>query len=407
MQAMHIHLSKNQDILLDRGATVQGMNYPSESENPFDSFLRKHLNEDTLRAKEGPPEYRGADSSNSVKPNGEQGSNSVNENTQSDSQNTKKTDSTHEEKASDESSSKISDEKERLSDTDESEKTSSVKNDEEKAKALLQESTDKLRDTTNAELGLIIQDANVDQSDFQVVDVSEENAALKKTQALGSGKKVLQDIPTISVVDERSITGEGKVEGNFVHSISYDGNGNATLDMSLQQNLTGIQNPTGTIINADGSVQQHTVSNAQHFGTMLSSELQSNSSELVKTGSIILRDGNQGSINLILHPEELGNVKIRLEISDNVLTGRITVASEEAYNAFKENLGSLKEAFDANGFDTAGFDLAWSGEDQAGDQEQDGGNKNPFGNRYDENITVLSDVELQTYTQQAYVNVMV
>lgn len=224
------------------------------------------------------------------------------------------------------------------------------------------------------------------------------------------GRHVLAEIPTINVQDERTVTTEGKTEGSFVRSIDYDGNGTATIDMSLNQNGANLQNTPGTILNADGSVQQHTTTNAQQFGTMLSSEIQSNSSELVKTGSIVLKDGNQGTINLILHPEELGNVKIRLEISDNILTGRIMVESEEAFYAFKENLASLREAFTESGFDTAGFDLSWSGQkkDEA-EQDQAGQKTNLFGNRYDDNIATIPDgveMEYNSTSSRAYVNVM-
>ncbi len=410
MQAMHIYLASNQDILLDRGVNVQGLNYPTDRENSFDSFLQKQLNEDTLRAKEGPPEHRNGDSNATTSPNGEQGSSRVNENTQSDSQKNEKSDSTSDDQSVKQKDSDVSNEKAHAEKKEASEKLAKQKEELENADQANNQSSimTQLTDNTQLNASLDTQQGTIEQNDLSGFQVLEGTDSLKKLPASDSNKKVLQEIPTINVLDERSVTSEGKSEGNFVHSITYDGNGNATLDMSLNQNLTGVQNPNGLIVNADGSVQQHTVSNAQHFGTMLSSELQSNSSELVKTGSIILRDGNQGSINLILHPEELGNVKIRLEISDNVLSGRITVASEEAYNAFKANLGSLKEAFDASGFDTAGFDLTWSGDENQGqEQDQESTSQNPYWNRYDENIAVLNDVELQSVLQQAYVDVIV
>ncbi|MFI3257838.1 MAG: flagellar hook-length control protein FliK, partial [Spirochaetales bacterium] len=237
------------------------------------------------------------------------------------------------------------------------------------------------------------------------------NEKIEQTSETGEpkSKQILAEIPTVTVQDERTVSAEAKSDGNFVHSVSFDGNGNATMDMSLNHGV-GAQN-TGLIINENGSVQQHTVTNAQQFGTMLSGEIQSNSAELVKTGSIILRDGNSGTINLVLHPEELGNVKIHLEISDNILSGRITVASEEAYNAFKANLSSLRDSFIANGFDTAGFDLSWSGEQHSDGEQQGEQGKNPFGNTYDGHIAVVSDDVPQgvnqAYASHAYVNVMI
>ena len=126
------------------------------------------------------------------------------------------------------------------------------------------------------------------------------------------------------------------------------------------------------------------------FASLLSDRIKNSADDFVKAGSIILRDGNRGSINLILHPEELGNVKIRLQISDNILTGRITVASEEAYNAFKSNIAALTEAFASNGFDTAGFDLSWSGQND-GRHDGNADTRNPFAFRYDEQTAFAAE----------------
>ena len=75
-------------------------------------------------------------------------------------------------------------------------------------------------------------------------------------------------------------------------------------------------------------------------------------------GSIILRDNDSGTINMNLKPEALGNVKLTLQVSDKVITGQITVSSKEAFEAFKQNLDSFKQAFQENGFDQANLTLA-------------------------------------------------
>ena len=110
---------------------------------------------------------------------------------------------------------------------------------------------------------------------------------------------------------------------------------------------------------------------------MLSREIASSAKDLVQTGSIILKDNNAGTINLILNPEELGSVKIKLEISDNQITGKILVASKEAYDAFNQNLNLLKNAFIDSGFSAGGFDLAFTGSNQQGEFGQNG-NQNSY-----------------------------
>ncbi len=169
----------------------------------------------------------------------------------------------------------------------------------------------------------------------------------------------------IHVTDARSaadggVTEAGLRESNFVTSVSY-GDGSADITMNLAGD-SGAQAGTASAASKPGE---------SRFASLLSSELQSNVAEFVKTGSIVLRDGNAGTINLILHPEELGNVKISLNLHDKLISGHITVASEDAYNAFKNNIDSIKQAFNASGFETAGFDLSWSGGDTGSGSQHD------------------------------------
>ena len=52
-----------------------------------------------------------------------------------------------------------------------------------------------------------------------------------------------------------------------------------------------------------------------------------------------------------------------------MISAQIKVASEEAYQAFKDSIASLKQAFAESGFDTGSFDLSWAGQ---GQQQQQG-----------------------------------
>ena len=93
------------------------------------------------------------------------------------------------------------------------------------------------------------------------------------------------------------------------------------------------------------------------FQQMLTQQIQEHAPDFVRAGSIVLRDNDQGSINMNLRPESLGNVKINLHVSDKVITGEITVASKEAYEAFRQNLDTLKQAFQQSGFENAALNL--------------------------------------------------
>lgn len=179
----------------------------------------------------------------------------------------------------------------------------------------------------------------------------------------------------IKIIDERTNTEHSEAALNTTTTISRDGT-SAEMVMTLP-----VQAATA---DANGSLEAGYTK--ADFSQMLSNSLASTKDDFVKTGSIILQDNKKGSINLILHPEELGNVKVKLELSDNQITGKIVVASKEAYDAFKANLEDIRNAFVANGFDACGFDLAWAGAgDSYGSQGQDSadnGSGNQFGLQY-------------------------
>ena len=202
---------------------------------------------------------------------------------------------------------------------------------------------------------------------------STENQIVLENDLIAEIQNPEQNNGKISVIDMRTeqvaeqianpedsaVTKEGAKKSDFVKTVEYDSNGNATISLSLKGGNQAIDN---------GVVQ----TSNQDFSSMLSREITSSANDLVKTGSIILKDNNAGTINLILNPEELGSVKIKLEISDNQITGKILVASKEAYDAFNQNLNLLKNAFIDSGFSAGGFDLAFTGSNQQGDFGQNG-----------------------------------
>lgn len=192
-----------------------------------------------------------------------------------------------------------------------------------------------------------------------IAEIQGEVKNLKLETGTSLDQKIeVQDLRTAA---ENGVTEASLKDGNFVTTVSQ-GEGSADITMQLAQG-NGASGTTSPV--APGAKEVN-------FGAMLSNQLQNNATELVRTGSIILRDGNVGTINLILHPEELGNVKISLELNDKMVSAQIRVASEEAFQAFKESIASLKQAFADSGFDTGSFDLSWAGngQQQQGGQQQ-------------------------------------
>ena len=149
---------------------------------------------------------------------------------------------------------------------------------------------------------------------------------------------------------------------------------------------------------------QTAASNVSNFQAMLSNKLQNVAPEFVKAGNLVLKDNNQGTINLVLHPDDLGNVKIHLSLDGKTLSGHITVATKEALQVFKDNSETLREAFIKSGFDAASFDVAMNNGSMAnqnmGFNGQDDG-RNIFAQRLYGNSTEGLSAELDDIFENA------
>jgi flagellar hook-length control protein FliK len=88
-------------------------------------------------------------------------------------------------------------------------------------------------------------------------------------------------------------------------------------------------------------------------------------SELTRAAGIILRDGG-GEIKLTLKPESLGNIRIRMNLVDNAIEGRIIVDNTAVKHVFEGSLDSLMRALTAEGFQTASLQVSVGGQNADG-----------------------------------------
>ncbi len=92
--------------------------------------------------------------------------------------------------------------------------------------------------------------------------------------------------------------------------------------------------------------------------------------QIVRQSGIILRNNNRGEIRLVLKPENLGRVRLRIQLDDHRLSGRIFVDSALVKEAFEQNLPSLYRTFRNNGFDASGFEVLVDGGEGNGSSPQ-------------------------------------
>ncbi|MDR0526864.1 MAG: flagellar hook-length control protein FliK [Spirochaetaceae bacterium] len=125
--------------------------------------------------------------------------------------------------------------------------------------------------------------------------------------------------------------------------------------------------PNASPMEIPSSTDAKAASSLENF---LARELHQNlNGDIVREANIMLRSGGDATIRLALHPASLGSVKIKLEVLDNKITGKIIVESEEALRAFQRETSSLEDAFRASGFDGAALETALSGGGNAADEE--------------------------------------
>lgn len=245
-------------------------------------------------------------------------------------------------------------------------------------------------------------------TNIQTLEESGKEYSLVAKKSNSNKKKTLADI--IDVKDlrtqkdfEKDVIETSSVKKNIVTSVKSNNN---EMEMSLNLNNQAQKN----ILTSDS---QSASANGSTFQAMLTNQIQNNASDIVKAGSIVLKDNNQGTINLIMHPESLGNVKINLSLDDKSISGKIIVSSQEAYNAFKESIDSLKQAFSQSGFDVNSFDLSFSSQGQSfsGNQKQNENMQHEINRTYgefvNENISVDSNnADIQNVTKEYSVNIV-
>jgi len=177
-----------------------------------------------------------------------------------------------------------------------------------------------------------------------------------------------KDKVNIEVRDFRTVNTNADGTQTRAFSIVETAVGRANGQNAVQQITLDLRLPDQGQTNSQNSWE---VKSGNMLENMLARELHQNfNGDIVRHASMALRDGGNGTIKIALHPETLGNVKIHLEMTENKITGRIVVESEEALNAFRKELSALEQAFKDSGYANADLNLSLTA-DGSGAQEQE------------------------------------
>jgi hypothetical protein len=210
-----------------------------------------------------------------------------------------------------------------------------------------------------------------EQADRGKDDTEKENRGHNGPGRLEEVRARRRDRPALEVRDLRTAGGRspegGLASGDLrvstaaeTHRQDGAGTGEITLELRLPNQGQ----------NAPGAETVWEVKASQAVENLLARELHQNfNNDIVRHASMMLRDEGAGTIRLALKPESLGNVKIRLEMAENKITGHIVVESEEALRAFEREVHSLEQAFKESGFEAANLEMSLAG--NGGGAEQD------------------------------------
>ena len=181
-----------------------------------------------------------------------------------------------------------------------------------------------------------------------------------------------KDKVAFDVRDMRTGTGAGESAGTRPYSTVETSAGRAGSETTAREITLELRLPDNPSQAQSSSHTTWEVKAGNALENMLARELHQNfNGDIVRHASMALRDGGEGTIKISLKPESLGNVKIRLEMTENKITGHIVVESEEALNAFRKEISSLEQAFRDSGFSNADLNLSLNSEERGAWQEQE------------------------------------
>jgi flagellar hook-length control protein FliK len=235
-----------------------------------------------------------------------------------------------------------------------------------------------------------------------------------QSQAGGRGKK---NRINVEFRDQR--TGEIKdaiSQGAVKDSASFKPV-NTEIEISVDLKLAAIKGEgeaAGEALGKAAGKSGSDISESRAFEDALARELRGDlSTDIVRDATIIARNGGEGTIRLSLRPASLGDVKIRLEMTENKIMGHIILESDEALRAFERELPVLEKAFRDSGFSETNLEMSlasefsaensagwWNfgGQDQASQGDFSAPSQTIAASRYEAEFATVSDSGFQSDT---------
>ena len=202
---------------------------------------------------------------------------------------------------------------------------------------------------------------------------SEVKADLSQ-QLPGSSKAVAaqQTQPVLRVVDLRTkATRSGGAAASSAEESATAAKSAATATTDAkEQNASFMQRLSGARDSSVAVAEKPAPAASAQTQTPLERLRDMAGSELAQATNLILKDGG-GEIRLLLKPESLGSVRIRMNVVDNRIEGTIVVDSAAVKHVFDGSVDALRRALTAEGFQTGSLSVSVGGQGaDPGDHQQ-------------------------------------
>ena len=191
-----------------------------------------------------------------------------------------------------------------------------------------------------------------EQASLGAKPAGENGEGRRGNSAAAESRKKGRERINVEFLDLRT---EGPAETGNVRGVTSSVQGQTPLKNELEISVD--LNPKAA--NSEAGKAGNETYQGRAFEDALAAQLRGNlSTDIVRDATVIARNGGEGTIRLTLHPASLGNVKVRLEMAENKITGLIVVESDEALRAFQRELPVLEKAFRDSGFSETNLQMS-------------------------------------------------
>ncbi|MCL2791613.1 MAG: flagellar hook-length control protein FliK [Spirochaetaceae bacterium] len=197
----------------------------------------------------------------------------------------------------------------------------------------------------------------------------EENKDLKKEKEKKEFFKVVDlraglDSDSEKGKSLKSLSNKENSEVSQSNRFSLLNNNNISQNVDIKDLPPGLQTQVSTakVHQVESTIASPKNATPSFHSQFLEYLRESGNADIVKNASIILKAEKEGEIRLLMKPESLGYVRIKLMLSDSNIVGRIIVDNYSVKEIFESNLENLIKNFKINGYSSATIDVAVGGE---------------------------------------------